>query len=75
MQMIEFDSQLIFAAGYDPQEEVLRVTFRKKGVAGDTWEYEEVGPEVWEALRSSESAGKFFLARIKTNYRGHKVGG
>lgn len=50
-------------AGYDPDNQTLRVRFRD----GTPWEYYDVPPNIWRSFKKSESPGRF-INRILNNY-------
>lgn len=58
------DSTLLHSIGYDPQTKRLFVNFLKGGLH----RYENVSYEVYDNFMAAESAGKFFLTKIKNRY-------
>ncbi len=68
-EMITVVSSLIESVGYDEESRKLYVQFH----SGPTWAYEEVPPEVYQALREAPSVGRYFLKEIKGVYPGKKL--
>ncbi len=68
---VESESSLIKRFGYRHHQSKLIVTFVKP--EGTTWEYDNVPVETFEAMKTAESAGKFFHANIKPIFTGSKV--
>ncbi len=54
------ESSMIHAVGYDPERRLLEVVFN----SGRVYCYEDVPPEVYEALMAAESKGRFMRAAI-----------
>lgn len=54
------ESSMIHAVGYDPERRLLEVVFN----SGRVYCYEQVPPEVYEALMAAESKGRFMRAAI-----------
>jgi hypothetical protein len=63
------DSSAIAAAGYDADTAVLELEFS----SGEVYRYFAVPPSVHRALRSAESAGRFFRDRIRDVYPSQHV--
>jgi hypothetical protein len=62
-------SSVISKMQYDPESEVLRIYY----VSGMVYDYKNVPPEVYEAMKASTSRGTFLNRCIKTNYEFEKV--
>lgn len=62
-------SSVIRRFSYDEAARRLRVTF----VSGDVYEYEDVPPDVHEALRAAVSKGQFFGPNIRDRYRFRRI--
>lgn len=62
MDMIEVKSSNIRKIGHDAARKVLAIEF----TSGQTYEYQDVAPDVFEKMRTAESVGKFFFGNIKT---------
>ena len=62
-------SSVIASMNYDRSKQKLRVVF----VSGLVYDYEKVPEEVYQAMRSSGSKGKFLNTEIKGHYRFKKV--
>lgn len=56
---------------YDESTSRLYVTFKTS--KSGKYVYENVPSSVFEALKESESKGKFFIANIKNNYKWSRV--
>ncbi len=67
MQSVE--SAMVKAIGYDKEARTLRVEFRK----GAVYEYENVTPETYTRLVSSESVGRE-MRQVAAVFKGRKVG-
>lgn len=65
----EIKSSMISRAEYDPETQVLRLTFAK----GDIYRYEDVPEDVVNALCEAESIGTFFSQNIRGKYPTAKV--
>lgn len=64
-------SSNINAVGYDADKKELQVEFKGGGV----YAYDEVPPEVHEALAAAESVGKHFHAHVKDKYKTRRLKG
>ncbi len=62
--MTPCESSQVEAHGYDSISKTLAVKF----VRGSVYHYADVPQEVYEALKSAESVGKFFGKEIKGKY-------
>ena len=69
MRRQPLDSSAIAAAGYDADTAVLELEFS----SGEVYRYFAVPPSVHRALRSAESAGRFFRDRIRDVYPSQHV--
>ena len=58
-------SSLISRIGYDPDERLLKVWFRD----GPLYCYFDVPEWLFDELKSAQSPGRFYNARIKGSYR------
>jgi hypothetical protein len=67
--MRAMESSSIAAAGYDGEEQVLRVRY----IGGGTYDYLEVPEEVYDALLQSSSKGQFVNCEIKPAYPYRRV--
>ena len=70
-QPISLESTAIYKMGYDPNRQILYITFwtYKMRGAGDTYAYYMVPPDVWESLNEASSKGRYFYYNIRLNYR------
>ena len=74
MDMHPVDSSRIYAVGHDGK--ALFVQFRtKQGAPGPTYRYGTAGVEHHEAMRRSESPGRYFEFEINRVHAGELVGG
>lgn len=64
MIMTPCASSQIKSHGYDPISKTLAIEYH----SGDTYHYDDVPPEKYEALSKAESVGKFFHSAIKGNH-------
>ena len=64
-------SSMLKQAEYAPTARLLHLTYKD----GATWDYEDVPPDVWAAMKAAESVGKFVAAKIKPVYKATKVSG
>lgn len=53
------------SATYDPEAEVLTITFQ----SGATYEYLNVPPSVYRGLQGAGSAGEYFSRQIRGRYQ------
>lgn len=58
-------SSVIAHFSYTPLTSILKITF----VSGKVYNYEQVPPEVYEKLKSSDSKGKYFNQFIKNKFK------
>lgn len=71
MERQPINSSMISSAGYDPNNGVLEIEFKKGGAI---WQYFDVPEYMWNEFQYSDSQGKYFLANIKNTYREARVG-
>lgn len=64
---ITFDSSALDSATYD------NTTLTLKFVSGDIYSYSNVPSNIFEGLRSADSAGKYFRNNIINSYVGEKI--
>ncbi len=64
MKLETIDSTAIHAIGYDPDLHVLEVIFN----TGRIYQFTDVPPEQFEALRQAESKGRYFSEHIRDTY-------
>jgi len=69
MQREKVASKLISEVGYDPQGQVLEISFH----SGATYKYFSVSPEEAQAFMKAESLGSHFLREVKGKYDYRKV--
>ncbi len=69
MKLIEVESSMIHAVGYDPKTRELEVVFN----SGNIYRYEDVPPEEYEHLMNSESKGQYMRANIIDVYSDYRV--
>jgi hypothetical protein len=65
MEAKTFNSTQISIGWYSQESKTLTVQFSN----GKKYEYFDVSPEKWAALKVAESAGKYFNANIKTQHK------
>ncbi len=61
MQLETVESGAIHAIGYDPERRVLEVIFN----TGRIYQFTDVPPEQFEALRKADSKGRYFTENIR----------
>jgi len=66
---IVFNSTMLNSAEYDQTEKTLTVEFSN----GDEYKYKDVPEEIFNEFQSAQSAGKFFLTKIKNKFEYEKV--
>lgn len=69
IKMIPLDSSNLASAGYDPENELLRVQFHN----GQVWEYSGVPESKFIELTTAPSAGRYFAAAIRGVYSERRV--
>lgn len=62
-------SSLFKSVGYDEKEQLLQVEFKN----GDVYNYSDITQEMYQALSSAESIGKYYLANIKGKFNANKI--
>ncbi len=55
---------MVYAAGYDPSEEILEVVF----TSGEIWGYKKVPADVYEELMTTNSIGCYMRSNILDCY-------
>lgn len=70
MQLVVVDSEVIYAIGYDKETRVLEVVFKSE--LG--YQYDQVPPEVYQALLQADSKGKYFVENIREAYPCYPLG-
>jgi hypothetical protein len=69
MQRTPVRSQTIVALGYDDEEKILEIEFRRRG----TYQYLNVPDFLYRGLMLAESKGSFFNTRIANRYEHREV--
>ena len=69
MNRIPVSSSNVATVGYDSETQTLIIEFNNGGV----YQYFDVSQDIYEALISADSVGKFLNANIKGYYRYAKV--
>ena len=69
MELINVDSSMISALGYDEQEQVLEVVFKPGGV----YRYRDVPKEVYQELLDADSKGSYMRDMIIDMYPTERV--
>jgi hypothetical protein len=69
MELIKVDSSMIYAFGYDEEQQVLEVVFKRSG----TYRYRDVPKAVYEGLLSADSKGGYMRDRIIDMYSTERV--
>lgn len=64
MQMIEVDSSMLKAVGYNHSTQTLRAVFN----GGRTYDYFEISREVYDRLLDDNSKGGYMRSRIINQY-------
>jgi len=64
-------SEMIQSFGYDSENGVLEIEFKK---GGSIWQYYEFPEISWNEFYNAESKGRHFLQQIKGQYREARVG-
>lgn len=65
------NSEMIQSFGYDVENGILEIEFRKGGAI---WQYFEFPEIAWNEFYYAESRGRHFLSNIKGQYREARVG-
>lgn len=66
---IELNSTMLNSADYNSVERELTIEFSN----GDEYKYKDVPEEILIELGTAQSAGKFFLAKIKNKFEYEKM--
>jgi hypothetical protein len=69
MELIKVDSSMIYAFGYDEQQQVLEVVFKRTGV----YRYRNVPKQVYQQLLKAESKGSYMRDLIIDMYPTERV--
>ncbi|MEO7909370.1 MAG: KTSC domain-containing protein [Roseiflexaceae bacterium] len=69
MELIKVDSSMIYAFGYDEQQQVLEVIFKRTGV----YRYLNVPKEVYQQLLDADSKGSYMRDLIIDMYPTERV--
>ena len=64
MELIKVDSSLIYAYGYDEEQQILEVVFKRTGV----YRYRGVPKDVYEGLLKASSKGSYMRDLIIDMY-------
>ena len=64
MELIKVDSSMIYALGYDEQQQMLEVVFKRNGV----YRYRDVPKKVYEGLIKASSKGSYMRDMIIDRY-------
>lgn len=69
IEMQDVESSNLAQVGYDPEAQLLAVTFKDKdGNASDPWHYPNVPPADHAALMNADSIGSHFARNIRNVY-------
>jgi len=60
MQLTEVDSSMIYAVGYDEENQILEAVFN----SGKTYRYFDVPKDVYTGLMAAESKGRYMRAGV-----------
>ena len=69
MQMIDIESSMLSAVGYDPATQTLRALFNR----GKTYDYFEVPQQVYDQLIESDSKRHYMRDEIIDAYPYHQI--
>jgi hypothetical protein len=69
MTKVSLDSKMLSSVAYDEIENEMIVEFAN----GDEYKYKKVPMEVFDAMISAPSAGKYFLANVKNKFEYEKL--
>jgi hypothetical protein len=64
-------SEMIMSFGYDVENGILEIEFRKGGAV---WQYFDFPEIAWSEFYNAESRGRYFLSNIRGQYREARVG-
>jgi hypothetical protein len=59
------NSEAMQSIGYDVENSILEIEFKKNGVV---WQYMDFPEVLWHEFYNSESKGRYFYANIKGKY-------
>lgn len=70
VDVAQFNSSNVAMGAYDPSKQVMQLTF-KGGRGGSVYEYYQVPPHVWKALKNASSVGRFvyYAVRLRFYYK------
>ncbi|HMV46580.1 MAG TPA: KTSC domain-containing protein [Blastocatellia bacterium] len=66
IKTVPVESGNLAAIGYEAESKTLQVDFK----TGKRFQYPNVPPELFAEFQAAESVGKFFAARIKSEFLG-----
>ena len=69
MELINVDSSMISALGYDEQQQVLEVVFKPSGM----YRYRNVPKEIYQQLLDADSKGSYMRDQIIDMYPSERV--
>ena len=69
MKRVAVESSNLASIGYDEETKTLEIQFHSGGV----YQYDDVEKEVYEALMSAESHGRYFMSMIRGAYSYSRV--
>ena len=69
MRLKPVDSEMLIAAGYDPESRILQVVYR----TGGTYRYINVPPHEYDGLMNAESIGQYMHKHIIDHYDYERV--
>ena len=64
MQLIQVESSMIYAVGYDEESQTMEVAFNSGGV----YRYFDVPKDIYEGLLAAESKGRYMRANVIDMY-------
>lgn len=73
MHRTEVTSSQIHSIGFDPENKVLEIQFKKADAPGPVYRYFDVEPEKHAALMGADSIGRHFNANFRKGHRFEKV--
>ena len=75
MERQAITSSVLKSIGYDPQSRILEVEFnpRKGFKKGSVWQYRGFTSQDWQDFRAAKSIGSHFSAKVRDNFRAHKM--
>lgn len=69
MELVEVDSSMVRAVGYDPESEELELVYN----SGQVWRYAGVKQEVYDGLLAADSKGRYIREYILDCYPEYPV--